>query len=230
LIRNNKALGYRHIYTNKKEQLKPYSTFTAMDYGWIWNIPLGDRLAMGYVHDDKFDVKQDFINYIENKMQTKINPDDIVEIPMVTGRNIIHLENNIVPVGLASAFIEPLESTGLYLITTQLERLCSYIDGLTDEDDYNQQVNDSYDKVANFIAAHYKYSNRENEYWNFYKNVKVENFKTMEIFPQEAWEFVLSGFNIGVDRPKEKINPQELIDIHRGENYQEWLVNERTVT
>lgn len=230
LIPNNKALVYRHPYTDKKFQLKPYSTFTAMEHGWIWNIPLGDQLAMGYVHWDRFDVKQEFIEYIQNKMHIAVNPDDIGEIKMVTGRNIVHLKDNIVPIGLASAFIEPLESTGLYLITTQIERLCEYIDGKIDEDTYNNQVNEGFDKVVNFIAAHYKYSDRTNEYWDFYKDVPVENFKTMDIFPHEAWEFVLSGFNVGVRRPHENVNPRELIDIHRGKLYQDWIDDERNAT
>ena len=223
LIPNNRALVYRHHYTDRQFQMKPYSTFTAMDHGWIWNIPLGDQLAMGYVHWDKFDVKQEFIEYIQNKMHVKVDPADIHEIPMVTGRNIVHLENNVVPVGLASAFIEPLESTGLYLVTSQLNRLCAYIDGDITEHQYNEQVNDSYDRIANFIAAHYKYSNRSNEYWDFYKTVPVENFKTTDLFPTEAWQYVLSGFDIGVDRPKDTVNPQELIDIHRGTPYHKWI-------
>ena len=230
LIPNNKALAYRHPYTDTDAQLKPYSTFVAMEHGWIWNIPLGDQLAMGYVHDDKFDVKQEFIDYIQNKMHVSVNPNDIVEVPMVTGRNIVHLQDNIVPIGLASAFIEPLESTGLYLITTQIERLCEYIDGKITEDDYNNQVNDSYDRVANFIAAHYRYSQRTNAYWDHYKNIEVENFKTMDIFPHEAWEFVLSGFDVGVRRPHENVNPRELIDIHRGKPYRKWLEDERNAT
>ena len=223
LIPNNKALVYRHHYTDKRFQLKPYSTFTAMDHGWIWNIPLGDQLAFGYVHWDKFDVKAEFVDYIQQKMHVAIDPNDIREIPMVTGRNIVHLENNVVPIGLASAFIEPLESTGLYLITNQLDKLCQYIDGDITENDYNDLINDSYDRVANFIAAHYKYSKRSNEYWDFYKNVTVENFKTMDIFPQEAWEYILSGFDTGVSRPKDEINPQELIDIHKGIEYHKWI-------
>jgi hypothetical protein len=230
IIPNNKALVYRHAYTNVTEQQKPYSTFRAMTSGWIWNIPLGDQLAMGYVHDDKFDVKQEFIDYIEDKMQIKVDPSHIVEVPMKTGRNIVHLKDNVVPIGLSSAFIEPLESTGLYLITTQLEKLCEYIDNNISEDAYNQQVNESYDRVLNFIVAHYRYSSRTNEYWDHYKTVQVENFKTMDIFPHEAWEYVLSGFDVGVRRPRDTTNPRELIDISRGTPYQTWIKNENNVT
>ena len=147
----------------------------------------------------------------------------IYTIPMITGRNITHLENNVVPIGLASAFIEPLESTGIYLIVSQLDKLCSYIDGKISEEQYNNGVNDSFDSIVNFIAAHYKYSQRSNEYWDFYKDVPVENFKTMDIFPQEAWQYVLGGFDIGVEKPKATVNPNELIDIHRGTLYHKWI-------
>lgn len=229
-IPNNRALVFRHEYTDKKNQCKPYSIFKAMKNGWIWNIPLGNQLAVGYVHDKKYDVQSEFLEYIKNKFQIEVTTDKIGKVDMFTGRNKIHLKDNIVAIGLSSSFIEPIESTGLYLVTSALKRLSEYIDGNLTEEDYNQQTNDEFDSVMNFILAHYKYSKRTGEYWDHYKKIPVENNKEIDIFPSEAWNYVLSGFDLDVNRPVSNINPQELIDIQRGKVYYEWLENERIST
>lgn len=229
-IPNNRALVFRHPYTDKAMQCKPYSIFKAMSHGWIWNIPLGDQLAVGYVHDSKYNVMDEFISYIQDKFYIKVTADQIGHVAMVTGRNKIHLKDNIVAVGLASAFIEPIESTGLYLVTSALKRLTEYINGTLTEERYNEQTNDEFDSVMNFIIAHYKYSKRDNDYWNHYKAIPVEDRKEIDIFPAEAWDYVLAGFRDDIKRPVDTVNPQELIDIHRGTPYYKWLENESNFT
>lgn len=223
IIPNNRALTTRVKYTNLPKQCKPYSLFKAMEHGWCWHIPLGDRLAFGYVHDNKFDVHEEFIKHVAEYMEIDSNDVEVNTVDFLTGRNKIHLKNNVVSIGLASTFIEPLESTGIYLIVSSLHTLGKWINNEFDEDEYNRRVNENFDAIVNFIAAHYKYSARNNEYWNHYKNLPIEQFKQTDIFPQEAWQYILSGFDLNIDRPKEKIDPQELINIHRGTPYHEWI-------
>lgn len=225
IIPNNRALTIRVPYTNRTKQCKPYSLFKAMDYGWCWHIPLGDQLAFGYVHSNKFDVKEELVAHVNAYMETNIDPADVNTVNFITGRNKVHLKDNVVSIGLASTFIEPLESTGIYLIVSSLQNLGKYINNEINEDEYNIRVNENFDAIVNFIAAHYKYSARDNQYWNHYKDLPIEQFKQTDIFPQEAWEYILSGFDLGVDRPKEKIDPTELINIHRGTPYNEWLAS-----
>lgn len=228
IIPNNQALVFRHAYTDPS-QLKPYSVFRAMDYGWIWNIPLGDQLAMGYVHSDKFDVMDDFILAIKEKFNLDVKPSDIRTVKFTTGRCKRHLTGNVVRIGLASGFIEPLESTGIYLITTALEKLTQYIDGELDEEQYNQLTNKNFDSIINFILAHYKYSKRSNAYWDHYKNIPVEKYKETDIFPKSAWDIILAGFGES-ERPKDVLDPKELIKIHKGTPYSEWIKNARNPT
>lgn len=229
-IPNNKALVYRHQYTNPAAQLRPYSVFKAMEYGWLWHIPLGDRISLGYVHHDKYDVKTEFVEYIQQFMGVDINPDDINEVKFKGGRNIVHLQDNVVAIGLASTFIEPLESTGLYLVTSALTKLCQYIDGTMDEQEYNDSINDTFDRIVNFILAHYAYNHRNNEYWNHFKQFDVDRYKTSDIFPSEAWDYILSGFDPSVSPPSFEMDPVELINIARGTLYHKWIENERNAS
>jgi tryptophan halogenase len=221
IIPNNKALVYRTKYTDKETQFVPYTICRGMEYGWTWTIPLKDQLAMGYVYYDKYNVREEFISWVEKKMSIKVNPDDIDEIPMTTGRNKIHLQNNIVPIGLSSGFIEPLESTGLYLMTSSLEKLKEYIDNEITENQYNQSINTTFDGITDFIGAHYKFSNRDNEYWNMYKDIDINLYNEIDIFPKEAWDYILAGFGMA-KRPKGHMNLNEMIKISRGTPYLEW--------
>jgi tryptophan halogenase len=223
-IPNDQAFVYRADYTDRQSQMLPYTQVNAMNHGWIWNIPLRDQLSMGYVHHSKFDVKEEFISYIENKLNTTIDTNKIVTIKMKTGRNKIHMKNNIVAIGLSSCFIEPLESTGLYLTTSAVKRLCNYIDGTLSETEYNDSINDEYDALVNFIVAHYKYSDRDNEYWNYYKSVPVDKYKSIEIFPKEAWDFILSGFKQNDNPvPLIGIDFRKLINIRNGKEFHRWM-------
>jgi tryptophan halogenase len=229
IIPNNRALTTRIKYTNRAKQCKPYSLFKAMDCGWCWHIPLGDRLAFGYVHDNNFDVREEFTKHVAEYMEMSAKDVEVNIVNFVTGRNKIHLKDNVVPIGLASTFIEPLESTGIYLIVSSIEKIGQYIDGAITEDEYNQQVNNNFDAIVNFIAAHYKYSSRDNEYWNYFKDLKIEQYKETDIFPIEAWQYILSGFDLA-EAPKENIDPHELINIHKGTPYHEWIQDESNFT
>lgn len=226
-IPNNTALVYRHPYTSTEDQLVPYSTFKAMEYGWMWHIPLGDCLAFGYVHPNAYDVKQEFVDYVNSKMRTSINPDDIGVVKFKAGRNKVHLKDNIVPIGLSSSFIEPLESTGLYLVTSALTKLCLYIDGEMSEQEYNDSINKTFDDITNFILAHYVYNKRDNEYWNHFRQFEVNRYQTSEIFTEEAWDYILAGYDPSVSAPESALDPIELINITRGTPYHKWMEDER---
>jgi hypothetical protein len=223
-IPNNQAYIYRTAYTNKEKQCVPYTIAYAMDNGWIFNIPLKNEIACGYVHPSKYDITDEFIEYLKMKFETDdIDISKIRKVPMITGRNHIHIKDNVIAMGLASAFIEPLESTGLFLVVGALDYVLSYINGNISEDQYNALINEDYDSLVNFIVAHYKYSKRSNEYWDHYKNVPVE-FNELPLFKQSGWDTILSGFSVpGRDRPKEPLIPKELINIHKGKKYHQWL-------
>jgi tryptophan halogenase len=229
-IPNNKAYSWRGPYTDKSKQMFPGTVAQAMDHGWIWQISLGDQLALGYVHDSKYDVKQEFIDYIENYMGVKVDPGEIDTIHMRTGRNIDHIKNNIVAIGLSACFVEPLESSGIWLTTEGILTLCKYIDGKIDEHTYSDHMNRRFDWIVDFLVAHYKYSKRNNKYWNFYKNVEFEKHVDTEIgmFSATSWDFILSGFLDDVSPPREKVDVKELIKIQKSLTYAEWLEHART--
>jgi len=243
-IPNNQAFIYRSAYTDVETQCLPYTVSYAMDYGWVFNIPLKDEIACGYVHPDKYPVMEEFVEYLKKKFKTDtIDVSKIRKVPMVTGRNKIHIKDNVVAMGLASCFIEPLESTGIFFVIVSLKCVIDYINGKIPEEQVSGVINKEYDALVDFIIAHYKYSARSNEYWDHYKNIEITDteislfvsdafatsdvnglkYKTKENPHTLSMSVILSGFDTGVPRPKEKMDHRELINIHKGKKYNEWL-------
>ena len=196
-VPNNAALVCRTNIPNNKRNA--YTTCKAMDYGWIWNIPLRDELTLGYVHNDKYDVKDEFLNYLERE---GLGSPELREVKMSTGRNKNHYKDlgnkKIASVVLSSAFIEPIESTGLYLTVFGIEKLDQLIHKKITADEYNSIVNYEYDVIVDFIAAHYKFGYRDNSYWNFYKNLSVELYKECAAYPTRSWNYVLQNKTLQV--------------------------------
>lgn len=220
-IPNDTAYVYRQEYTDKDAQFLPYTLFVGMDYGWIWNIPLGEEIAFGYVHDGEYDVMDSFIEYLNEKLGVKVDQEKISKVRMQTGRNTTHLKGNKLYIGLASSFIEPIESTGLYLVVNSLNNLQRYIDGEIEESQYNENINNDFDSIVDFVLAHYKFSNRENDYWKSYKSVDIDLYSRNEIFPPEAWDHILSGFG-EAKTPEYKLDPMLYMKIIKGEKYKDW--------
>jgi tryptophan halogenase len=65
---NNRTWAARIPYSSKEEQLKPYTTCTALSSGWVWDVPLWNRIGTGYNYCDKFispeDALLEFKNYL----------------------------------------------------------------------------------------------------------------------------------------------------------------------
>lgn len=93
-IPNNRAMVYRTKYKDISQKV-PYTTAQAMQNGWIWNISLKDEMSIGYIYDDTYDVKEEFIKYLEENYND-VDQSKIFEVPMITGRNEEHIIEKII--------------------------------------------------------------------------------------------------------------------------------------
>lgn len=230
IIPNNCALVYRTEYTDEMTQKLPYTKCVGLNFGWCWNIPLGNKISYGYVHDSKYDVKQEFINYIKNRHGT-CDASDIRAISFVTGRNEKHVivkdGTTYVSIGLSSCFIEPLESTGLHFVVEGIELLGKLLNGQVSVDNFNQELNESYDSVMNFILAHYKYTERSNNYWNSYTGKHLTQYKQNGVFPGISWDYVLSGMEQQTTPNIKPVSLQAVKNHMKDCTYNTWLNNEK---
>jgi len=184
LLPNNSAWATRIPYANKEKELVGYTNCTAIENGWVWNIPLWSRIGTGYVYSDKFISDENaliqFKEYLMKSEPIKLVPCDHLEFKKIKMRVGIHKRlfvKNVCAVGLAAGFIEPLESNGLFSVHEFLFNLIKNLkrDEISqwDKDNYTFQSKKLFRNFAEFVALHYALSQRQDtEYWkhNFNKN------------------------------------------------------------
>lgn len=165
---NNSAWATRMPYTDKEKELKPYTNCTAIENGWVWNIPLWNRIGTGYVYSDKFVDDDTALQQFKNHL----GRDDLEfrKIKMRTGIHKRLFVKNVAAVGLAAGFIEPLESNGLFSVHQFLIELVRNLrrDYITqwDKDNYTHTCKSLFYKFAEFVGMHYALSIRnDTEYW-----------------------------------------------------------------
>jgi len=111
---NNSAWATHIPYTDKREQLVGYTNCTAVENGWIWDIPLWSRMGSGYVYSDKFISDEDALKEFQKHIGTQEL--DFKKIKFRTGIHQRLWVKNVCAIGLAAGFIEPLESNGLFSV------------------------------------------------------------------------------------------------------------------
>jgi glycine/D-amino acid oxidase-like deaminating enzyme len=179
VLPNNRAVALR-VPREDDDHLgiAPYTTATAVDAGWIWTIPLYRRNGVGYVYSDEFCTPQD----AERTLRAFAAPgrDDLPanHIQMRIGRNAESWIANCVAIGLSSAFVEPLESTGIFIIQHGIEELVRHFpDERWDRaliDNYNKRVARVVDGVKEFLVLHYRAAERaDTPYWKQTKTRRI---------------------------------------------------------
>ena len=171
---NNKALVAKIPYKNKNKQLKNYTNSVALKNGWIWETPLWDCLAYGYVHTNRFATEEE----IEQEFFKHVGEVDYRTVHFKTGRYNRGWVKNVVAVGLSYGFVEPLEATG---IATTLENIFRLLECLSkrdlvvtqvDRDLFNYSIGMQIDRYKEFVEKHYYLSSRDDtEYWRYVTDV-----------------------------------------------------------
>lgn len=178
VLPNNRAVALRVPQDYRWDPMDPYTTATAMDAGWIWTIPLYGRKGTGYVYSDEFCTPEE----AERTLRAFAAPgqDDLPanHIRMRIGRNHRSWVANCVAIGLSSAFVEPLESTGIFFIQHGIEQLVKHFpDGRWDPvliRGYNDRVARVLDGVKEFLVLHYCATGRaDTPYWQETKLRKI---------------------------------------------------------
>ena len=193
ILPNDSAWATRLPYTDKEIELEPFTNCTAIENGWVWNIPLWSRIGTGYVYSSQYisdqDALQQFKNYLKTDREIKVAQELIekLEFKNIKMKIGIHKElyyKNVCAIGLSAGFIEPLESNGLYTVHEFLHNLVLTLDrGIVnqfDKDAFNEKCRGDYKAFAEFVALHYALSNRDDtEYWKDIQNRKFT--KTMPL-------------------------------------------------
>lgn len=183
---NDKALAAKVSYKNINEELENFTNCTAIENGWVWNIPLWSRIGTGYCYSSKFasreQAEKEFRNYLQSIGKTLPDDYEFNEINIRHGKREKAWVGNVIGVGLSYAFIEPLESTGLlsthdniYKLIRVLQRRNGWVSGL-DKSIFNKYLDNIIDATRSFVEMHYALSMRnDTDYWNHVTNIEYDN-------------------------------------------------------
>lgn len=191
----------------------PYTRATARSAGWQWRIPLQHRIGNGHVFCS------DYVSEDEATATLMSNLDGAAlaeprTLQFATGRRKKIWNRNVLAVGLASGFMEPLESTSIHLIQSIMTRFLTVLPSGPCEpavlDGFNQRSALEFERIRDFLILHYWANQREGEpFWDRFRSLelpetltqRIEEFKAAcqiqpsldELFTEVAWFQVMVG-------------------------------------
>ncbi len=219
-----------------------YTKSTAHTAGWQWRIPLQHRTGNGHVFSSQYMSEDEATSILLNNLDGEALAEPRT-IRFNVGKRKKYWNKNCVAIGLSSGFIEPLESTAIHLIQSNIARLFSLFPTRdfhqTDIDMFNNQASLEMDRVRDFIILHYIATERDDsDFWNYCRTMEIPDYlkrkismyqnsgrifrEDEELFNETSWLAVMQGQGIeanGYHPVVDTISKEELAarvnDVHQ---------------
>ncbi len=171
---NDTAVACHMPHVDPSTEITNSTNCTAIDNGWVWDVPLWERSGVGYVYSKDFaeNPEQELYDYlVRTRGKERADKASMRTIPFKNGKHEKSWVKNVCAIGLSNCFVEPLEATGLVTTHEQITRLCTTLagrEGYTNRaeiDMMNLVADLEIDGFMTFISAHYAFSRREGKYW-----------------------------------------------------------------
>ena len=191
--------------TSQVESIGSETVSTAMKNGWAWEIPLTHRIGNGYVYSSAFCSAEDAETELRAHLGLLDSDVSARHLKMKVGRLEQHWHRNCLAVGLSQGFIEPLEATALNLVCNTAADFVETVDkhgfGGDGRDSFNDRVSGSFEKIRDYIVAHYVLnSRRDSEYW--LQNAQHGNLSDTL---RKIFEIWTTGQNLGQEIERQQI-------------------------
>ena len=193
-LANDMAWACRIPYIDRDKEMHNVTDCHALNNGWVWNIPLWNRIGTGYVFSSRFctpqEAQKEFRAHLAKSDPKRAEEAEMFQVKIRHGYRHRAWKMNVVGVGLSYGFVEPLESTGL--LTTH-ENIIRLVDVLNRRNGYVTSVEkEAYNLAAqlevtgfrDFVACHYALSKRtDTPYWRWYTQIN-------DLFPLQFNDFI----------------------------------------
>ncbi len=150
--------------------VRPHTMATALSAGWVWDIPLQNRRGIGYVHSSAFISEDEAERELRAYEGAHAKDLDSRLVYFKVGMREKSWFRNCIALGLAGGFLEPLESTGLYLNELAAEMLTEHFPYGDDMEPlafrFNRMMENRFYEILDFINMHYCLTRRtDTEFW-----------------------------------------------------------------
>jgi tryptophan halogenase len=214
---------------------RPYTRATARSAGWQWNIPTQRRTGNGHIYCSEFMSEDEATAILAANLEGEmIGAPRLIKFR--TGHRQRFWEKNCVGIGLSCGFLEPLESTSLYLIRQGISRFIALFPDATMpgvlSDEYNRWMQRDFEQVRDLLVFHYYANDRAEPFWRHCRNMRLPDTLQRrlalfaeggrflrnegELFPNASWVAVMLGQNVNpravdpviADVPVSEIEPK----------------------
>ena len=213
--------------------MTPYTRATAHQSGWQWRIPLQHRTGNGHVYCSRFISDDEAAATLLGNLDGQALAEPRL-IKFQTGMRKQAWNRNVVAIGLAGGFLEPIESTSIHLIQSAIQRLIDFFPDAgsneVERSEFNRQSRFEYERIRDFIVLHYKLNQRtDSAYWTECANMaipetlqqKMDLYRSSgrvvrvdnELFSEVGWTQVFEGQNLAVERYHPLVDVQSEADI-----------------
>jgi tryptophan 7-halogenase len=200
----------------RTEPVIPYTRAIARRAGWQWRIPLQHRTGNGHVFCSSAISEDEAAGILLANLDGEAAGEPRL-LKFKTGKRQSFWDHNCIAVGLASGFMEPLESTSIHLIQSAIARILQFLpqgsDAAPDRAAYNRLTAVEFERIRDFLILHYHANGRSGEaFWDQCRSMeipetlaeKIALFKSQglvvreqeELFTEPGWVQVLVGQHI----------------------------------
>ncbi len=152
------------------EPIVAYTTAETMEAGWAWQIEHEHHVNRGYVYSSGAISDEAACEEFLRKNPKAPRSPRVVKFR--SGRLRRMWVDNVVAIGNAAGFVEPLEATALMVVTQQCQHLVAFLEQAEFNPTasgralYNELAGSSFDEIRDFLSLHYKLNTRlDNDFW-----------------------------------------------------------------
>jgi tryptophan halogenase len=213
----------------------PYTEANARAAGWRWRIPLQHRVGNGYVYSSAHLSDAQALDDLKSALGEKPTAEPRF-LRFVTGRRKLLWNRNCVALGLASGFLEPLESTSIHLVMSGTYKLLEHFPNTSfaqaNIDSYNGELIQEVERIRDFIVLHYLTGRSDTPLWAYCQSMKLPDsllqrielykrtgrvrYKAGELFTDLSWFYIFEGIGISpesYDPLMDVVNTNQLREI-----------------
>ncbi|MGH8295726.1 MAG: tryptophan halogenase family protein [Steroidobacteraceae bacterium] len=203
------------VHCERSAPPDPYTLVTAREAGWQWRIPLQHRDGNGYIYSGEFSADDAAGALLLDNLAGRALSEPAA-LRFRPGRRKAAWNKNVVALGLAAGFLEPLEATSIHLIQRGIAMLLKFFPdrdfSAADTDRYNRMLESELSRVRDFLLMHYSQTERVGAFWQHCREIpltetlreKIELFRShgrilreeAELFPVLSWLSVMVGQSI----------------------------------